>query len=313
MTDFVSVDLMRATVILVAPLLLAALGEMLCERAGVLNLSVEGQMTLAAATTFVVVFAVGWTPGAVLAGVVLGMLVSVFVALLLSVLCLSIRADQISVGLALLVFSFGAAALLYGVVVGSPLSSPRIATLPQASVWGLAEIPLLGRILFQHNLLVYVGLLIVVPVAWLVLRTRAGLLIRASGENPRSVDSLGLPLQRIRYSAVLAGGALIGMAGAYFPLVLAGGFANGIIGGRGWLAIMVVILGRWRPLPILGACVLFGYLDSLQFQLAVTRHGVPTQFLQALPYVVAIVVIATVYKRTQFPAWLTRTYSREAR
>lgn len=167
--------------------------------------------------------------------------------------------------------------------------------------------------LFKQTAIVYLALLLVIPIFWFLFRTTAGLRLRAAGENPKSVDSLGLQLNRIRYGALIAGSVLIGLAGAFFPLVLTGGFSESIVGGRGWLAILLVIFGRWKPLHILLGALLFAYLDTLQFQFAVTNPDIPKQILQSLPYVLAMVVLAGVYRRAEAPVALAKPYEREAR
>jgi general nucleoside transport system permease protein len=312
-SDLVSIDIFRAMVLLAAPLLLAALGELIAERSGILNLCLEGQMTLAAAVAFVTVYLMGSAPQSLLVGLLAGTITGVAVAFLFAFLTLTVRVDQISIGLSLLVLSLGAGALVYRLVVGVLFSPALIET---AAVWpvpGLSDLPWLGPVLFQHSLFVYVALLAVIPIAWLLGSTRFGLLTRAAGENPKAVESAGQPLQSVRYSAVLVAGIGAGMAGSFFPLVVAGAYSDSIIGGRGWLAIMLVILGRWRPWSVFVGALAFAYLDSLAFTLAVTRPDIPTQFLKMVPYAAAIVIIAFAYRRAQFPAWLTRTYNREAR
>jgi simple sugar transport system permease protein len=311
--DFLSIDILRATVLLAAPLLVAAFGELIAERSGVLVLCLEGQMTFAAAIAFVTVHLAGPTQGNLLLGFAAGTLAGVVIALLFAFLTLSVRVDQISIGLSLLVLSLGAGALVYRLVVGVLFSPALVETADTRPVPGFSDIPWAGPILFQHSVYVYAALLSVFPIAWLLGRTRFGLLTRAAGENPKAVESAGQPLQLIRYTAVVVAGIGAGIAGSFFPLVIAGAYSDAIIGGRGWLAIMLVILGRWRPWSVFVGALAFAYLDSLAFTLAVTRPDVPTQFLKMVPYAAAIVIIAFAYRRAQFPAWLTRTYSREAR
>ncbi len=313
LTQLLSSELLRTTLIVATPLLLAAMGELILERAGMLNLSIEGMVSLAAATTFCVVFVLGPGLTSVLFGLAAAAVVTMLVGLLYGGMSLSLQANQITVGLGLLILGLGASSLLYRAVVGITTTPPRIATLPTIPVPVLADIPVLGTILFRHNLFVYLGLLTVLPVWFVLYRTRLGLRVRATGENPKSVDSLGLPLQALRYGALLTGTALIGLAGAFFPLVLTGGYADGIAGGRGWLALMLVIFGRWRPWLIALGALLFAYVDAVQFTFAVTSKVIPPQFLRMLPYVLAIVVLVQVYGRAQAPAALAKPYDREAR
>lgn len=313
LTNLLSVDLLRTTIIVASPLLLAAMGELILERAGMLNLSIEGMVSVSAAATFAVVYLIGAGPSGIGLALLAAAVTSVLMGLIYGWLCLSLQANQITVGLGLLILGLGAASLLYRGTVGISTTPPRIPTLPVIPIPGLVDIPILGPVLFRHSLFVYAAVLIVVPVWYVLYRTDLGLRVRATGENPKSVDSLGLPLQALRYGALIAGTSLIGLAGAFFPLILTGGYSDGIAGGRGWLALMLVIFGRWRPWLIFFGALLFAYVDALQFTFAVTVQAIPPQFLRMLPYVLAIIVLVQVYGRAQRPAALTQPYDREAR
>lgn len=313
LSQLVHADMLRTMLIVATPLLIAAMGELVLERAGLLNLAIEGMVSVSAAATFAFVFVVGAGPLGILGALTAAAAVSIAIGLLFGWMSLTMQSNQITVGLGLLIFGLGAASLLYRAVVGITTVPPRISTLSVIAIPGLADLPFVGRVLFQHNAFVYLGLLTVIPVWYVLYRTPLGLRLRATGENPKSVDSLGLPLQRLRYGAVVAGCALIGVAGAFFPLVLTGGYADGIAGGRGWLALMLVIFGRWRPWTIAAGALLFAYVDAMQFTFAVTSKAVPPQFLRMLPYVLAIVVLVRVYGRAQAPAALAKPYDREAR
>lgn len=317
MIDFlaglVDADMLRTTLVVATPLLLAALGELLLERVGLLNLAIEGMVAVGAVVGFSVVYVFGSSLTGVLAGVAAAAVAGMLMGTAFGTMTLGLKANQITVGLALLIFGLGASSLLYRGVVGVTTTPPSIGTLPVLAIPGLADIPYLGRILFQHDLFVYLGLFVVVPVAWLLSRTPLGLRLRASGENPKAVDSLGLPLDRLRWSALLAGTALIGIAGAFFPLSLVGGYSDDIASGRGWLALMLVIFGRWRPWTIALGALLFAWVEALQFQFGITSKAIPPQFLRMLPYVLAIVVLVRVYGTARAPAALAQTYDREAR
>lgn len=313
LSQLVHADMLRTMLIVATPLLIAAMGELVLERAGLLNLAIEGMVALSAAAAFAFVFVVGAGPLGILGALGAAAAASVVVGLLFGWMSLTMQSNQITVGLGLLIFGLGAASLLYRAVVGITTVPPRISTLPTIRIPLLADLPFVGRVLFQHNAFVYLGLLTVIPVWYVLYRTPLGLRLRATGENPKSVDSLGLPLQRLRYGAVVVGSGLIGVAGAFFPLVLTGGYADGIAGGRGWLALMLVIFGRWRPWTIAAGALLFAYVDAMQFTFAVTSKAIPPQFLRMLPYVLAIVVLVRVYGRAQAPAALAKPYDREAR
>lgn len=317
MSDFllglVDPDMLRTTLVVATPLLLAALGELLLERVGLLNLAIEGMVAVGAAVGFSVVFVMGKTTGSVLLAILAAAVSGIVVGSIYGAMTLNLQANQITVGLALLIFGLGASSLLYRGVVGITTTPPSIGTLPVWRVPLLSELPYVGRILFQHDLFVYLGLLTVVPVWWLLYRTPLGLRLRATGESPKAVDSLGLPLMGLRWSALAAGAALIGIAGAFFPLSLVGGYSDDIASGRGWLALMLVIFGRWRPWSIAVGALLFAWVEALQFQFGVTTKVIPPQFLRMLPYVLAVVVLVRVYGKAQAPAALTKPYDREAR
>lgn len=300
---------LRNALLFCIPILLAAFGELLIERAGILNLAIEGMVSLGASATFVVAYA-SQAPTTV--AVVAGAVASAAIGAALAHLTVDRNLDHATVGLALLVFSLGAASLLYRLVIGVQTTPARVETLTTLKPF-LTQIPVIGPILFRQPWPVWIVLLGIVPMWFLLHRTTIGLRLRATGENPRSMDSLGVPVRRIRWSAVLAGSVLIGLAGATYPLILSGGWSEGTIGGRGWLALMVVILARWRVGLLLPAAFLFAYLDAVSFSLAIATHAVPTQVIQMLPFVLAIVVIGSSYGRARAPGSLAKRYDREAR
>lgn len=311
--DLVDADMLRTMLVVATPLLLASLGELLLERVGLLNLAIEGMVAVGASVGFCVVFLAGRTASTVVLAIATAAVASILIGIVFGWLTLQLQANQITVGLALLILGLGASSLLYRGVVGVTTTPPSIGTLPLWRIPWLSEIPYIGRILFQHDLFVYAGLLVVVPVWWVLHRTPLGLRLRAVGESPKAVDALGLPLMRLRWSALVAGCGLIGVAGSFFPLSLVGGYADDIASGRGWLALMLVIFGRWRPWTIAAGALLFAYVEALQFQFGVTSKAIPPQFLRMLPYVLAIVVLVRVYGQAQAPAALTKPYDRESR
>ncbi len=299
----------QLTVATAAPLLLAALGELLAERAGVLNVSIEGMMALGASAGFLAAF-LGHDRGlGVIAAVVAG-------GLLIQVLAYSairLRISQLSTGLALFVLCVGLASLSYRLAIGFRLVLPRVTTLAPWPVPGLHALPVLGKIVFTQNVLVYLALLLV-PVIWaVVFRTPLGLRIRSVGENPRAADAVGINVFALRWGCVTTAGCLAGLAGAYYPLAITGAYHDGIIGGRGWIALMLVIFGRWRPGVTLVGAMLFAYVEVLQFKVALFIKVVPPQFLLMLPYLLAIAVLVGVYRGARAPGALMRSYDREER
>lgn len=306
-------DTMSTAVLVSTPLLLAAMGELIMERTGVLNLSIEGMMTLGAAVTFVVTFVMGgtlaWAPLALLCAAS----AAVMMGLILAVMCVTRRANQVTVGIGLLIVGVAMASLIYRLTIGTGIESPRIDALPRVRIPVLSELPYIGQVLFSQTLFTYAALLVVVPVWWMLFRTPLGARFRATGENPKAVDSLGLSVSRYRYAGVIIGSAMIGTAGGFFPLVLTGDYSDATVNGRGWLAFMLVIFGAWRPWRILAGGLFFAYLDALQFSFSAAGSAFPPQLLQTVPYVMAIVALMTLYRRAIGPAALSRPYAREAR
>ncbi len=307
---FVDPQLLRLTVTIAAPFLLAALGELLMERAGILNVGIEGVMAVGAAVGFLATWGSG---GSYLAGLLAAMAAGGALSLILAYYGISLRGQQITVGLGLLVFGLGLASLIYRAAVGVQFAAPRVQVLPPVSIPGLAQIPVLGEVFFAQDILVYVAFLLVPLVHWLLFQTPLGLRLRACGDNPRAADTLGVNVTALRYLATIVGGFLIGLAGAYLPLAITGGYSDGIVGGRGWIALMLVILGRWMPWVVVVGAFLFAYVEALQFRLALATKLVPPQFLLMLPYVLAILVLVRVYRGAQAPAALALPYDREAR
>jgi ABC-type uncharacterized transport system permease subunit len=287
--------------------IIAAIGEIVAERSGVLNLGLEGMMLVGAVAGFVAVNASGSLPIAVLVALAAGGVLGFLHAFL----TVSLRANQIVAGLALTIFGVGLSALLGQDLVGVP---PR-ATFVRIAVPLLADIPVIGRVLFQQNLLVYLGYVLSLALWFLMSRTRVGLHLRAVGENAATADAMGVSVVGFRYGAVVFGGALAGLAGAYLSLALTPGWNEGMTAGRGWIAIGLVIFSRWNPLlALLGGC-LFGLMESLNFQAQAVGIHISPFFLGMLPYlftVVAVVVASfTGARRIGVPADLGTPYERE--
>ncbi len=292
-----------------APLVLAALGELIIERSGILNVAIEGMMLVSAVVCFVAAF----KTGSLAAGMAAGMIASAAMALALAYYGISLGGSQITVGLGLYVLGIGLSSLIYRVVFGVRLSPPQVGTLAPLALPGLAGIPVLGPILFRQNVLVYAALLLVPVVHLFLFKTPLGLRIRATGENPRAVDALGMNVFGLRYAATVTGGLFIGLAGAYLPLVITGTFTDNMVAGRGWIALMLVIFGRWMPHVALLGAFLFAYVEAFQFKVAMGTKLVPPQFLLMLPYLLAMVVLVHIYRGARAPRALTVPYDREAR
>ncbi|MEZ5204794.1 MAG: ABC transporter permease [Acidimicrobiales bacterium] len=301
------------------PLLLAALGEMLTERSGVLNLGVEGMMLMgavAACWTSLHAGGSGWmvVTQAMLAAVVVGGLT----AALHAVLVLTFRVEQIVSGLAITILA-GAAGLSSYLAASLDLaSSPIPHRLEPIHVGGLADLPVAGPLLFDHNLLTYLSWVLVAVLWWYLFRSRRGLHLRAVGESPATADAMGIDVVRTRYVHTIAGGGLAGLAGAFYPLAIIPLWSDGLTGGRGWIALALVIFGFWRPELILVGAYLFGAFSSLGLTLQARNVEVSTQLLDSLPYLMTIVVLVFVStgwarRRLGAPAALGTPYEREAR
>jgi simple sugar transport system permease protein len=269
------------------PLLLAALGELVVERSGVLNLGVEGMMIMGAASGIAVAIVTGSSTLGVLAAIAAGMLM----ASLFALLALGFAANQVAAGLALAIFGLG----LSGVVGASFVGLPREG-IGKIEVPFLSEIPLLGPLLFRQDPFVYASVALMVGVSWFLNRTRAGLVLRACGESAQAAHALGYPVLRIRFLAVLFGGACAGLAGAYLSLVLTPFWTSGMTSGRGWIALAIVVFASWLPWRAAIGAYLFGGLTVLQLHAQGAGVPIPSQFLSALPYLLTIVVLVLIMR-----------------
>jgi general nucleoside transport system permease protein len=280
----VLVPLLLSVVTAATPLLLAALGELVAERAGVLNLGVEGMMLVGAVSAFATMTLTGSPALAVAAGAGAG----AAMAALFGALVLTLASNQVATGLALTLFGLGLSALLGAGFVGHP-----IAPLAKLAIPGLSDLPVAGPLVFGQDALVYLSVALTAGVAWFLTRTRAGMILRAVGEADGSAHSIGYDVLRIRYGAVLFGGAMAGLGGAYLSLAYTPLWVEGMTAGRGWIALALVVFAGWRPWRVLAGAYLFGGVTVLQ--LYAQGSGltvVPTQFLAMLPYLATIVVLA---------------------
>lgn len=292
------------------PLLFAALGEILTERAGVLNLGVEGMMLVGAVTGFAVDVATHnqWLAivGAMIAG---GML-----ALIHAFLTISLKANQVVCGLALTIFGTGISAYLGKPLVGIPAP----AQFNTVAIPFLSRIPLVGRILFTQDMLVYLSFL-VVGLFWFVLyKTKIGLILRAVGENPGAVDSAGINVFRVRYIAVTVGGMMAGVAGAYLSLAYSPSWLENMTAGRGWIAVALVIFAMWNPIRAIIGAYIFGIIDVLSFHFQTVGVAIPSNFLKMLPYLFTFIILIVVTRETKnrrvaTPEALGLPYTREER
>lgn len=286
------------------PLLLAAIGELVVERSGVLNLGVEGMMILGA----VMGFAAAQATGSPYVGVLCAMLAGMGLALLFGFLTIHLVANQVATGLALTLLGLGLAGMIGEAFVGRPGVKLQAIEVPI-----LSDLPVIGRALFGQDLLVYVSLALVAAVSYVLFRTRAGLIIRAVGDNHGSAHALGVSVRKVRYLAVLFGGACAGLAGGYLSLAYTPQWVEGMTAGRGWIALALVVFATWRPLRVLAGAYLFGAVGILQFHAQAHGVGVPSQLLAALPYVATIAVLVIISRnriltRINTPACLGKPF-----
>jgi len=284
--------LIAATLSAGTVLAIASLGLLINEKAGIVNLGAEGMMLCAALAGFATVVHTGSTWLGFLAGMGAGALL----AAIFGVLVIWLNTNQYATGLALSLFGAGFSAFAGAGYVQE--------TLPEQLRWaipGLADIPLLGAALFRHHPMVYGCVALVLGLVWFLYRTRAGLVLRSVGESPESAHALGYPVRRIRLLAVMAGGALCGLAGAYVSTVYTPLWVEGMIAGKGWIALALTTFATWRPARVLLGAYLFGGVTMLQFHLQAIGLHIPSQFLTMLPYVATIVVLVLISRN---PTWI---------
>ncbi|WP_456679140.1 ABC transporter permease [Bradyrhizobium sp. LM6.9] len=264
------------------PLLIAATGELVTERSGVLNLGVEGMMIVGAACGF----AGAWLTGSIFIGALFGIVAGTMMSLVFALMALGLAVNQVATGLALTILGVGLSGL-----IGAGFVGERITPAVHLYVPGLTDIPLIGRVLFGEDAFIYFSLALVVGVWWFLYRTRPGLILRACGDNHVSAHALGYPVLRIRTFAVMFGGACAGLAGAYLPLAYTPFFIPGMTAGRGWIALALVVFSSWRPGRLVVGAYLFGAVTILQLHAQGWGVGIPSQFMSALPYLATVIVL----------------------
>ncbi|MDA9404236.1 ABC transporter permease [Bradyrhizobium sp. CCBAU 45389] len=264
------------------PLLIAATGELVTERSGVLNLGVEGMMIVGAACGF----AGAWLTGSIFIGALFGIVAGTLMSLVFALMALGLAVNQVATGLALTILGIGLSGL-----IGAGFVGERITPAVHLYIPGLTDIPLIGRVLFGEDGFVYFSVALIIGVWWFLYRTRAGLILRACGDNHVSAHALGYPVLRIRTFAVMFGGACAGLAGAYLPLAYTPFFIPGMTAGRGWIALALVVFASWRPGRLVVGAYLFGAVTILQLHAQGWGVGIPSQFMSALPYLATVIVL----------------------
>ncbi len=273
-------------------LAIASLGLLINEKVGIVNLGAEGIMLCAALAGFAAVVHSGST----LVGFAAGMAAGAVLAAIFGLLVIWLNTNQYATGLALSLFGGG-----FSAFAGTGYVQAR---LPEQSQWAipvLGDVPFIGPALFRHHPMVYFAMVLTLALIWFLYRTRTGLVLRSVGESPESAHALGYPVRRIRLAAVVAGGALCGLAGAYISTVYTPLWVEGMVAGKGWIALALTTFATWRPARVLLGAYLFGGVTMLQFHLQGAGVNVPSQFLTMMPYVATVVVLALISRN---PAWI---------
>jgi simple sugar transport system permease protein len=297
--------LLAATLNAGTVLAIAGLGLLVNERAGIVNLGAEGLMLVAAVAGFATAVHTGSDWLAFGAGAVAGALL----AAAFGALVIWLNTNQYATGLALSLFGSGLSAF-----IGIRYTQEKLGERPAFHIPGLADVPFIGPALFRQHPMVYLAMALAVALAWFLYRSRAGLVLRAVGESPESAHALGYPVRGIRMAAVMAGGALCGVAGAYVSVVYTPLWVEGMVAGKGWIALALTTFATWRPARILLGAYLFGGVTMLQFHLQGQGVDVPSQFLSMLPYLATIVVLVLISRnanwiRANMPASLGKPFS----
>lgn len=288
-----------ATVRTAVPLALAALGELLVERAGLINIGLEGAILAGAFGALV-----GASAGGVTAGFAVAIAAGLLVASLFALCVIALRGDQIIAGTALTLLSVGATGTLYRTMFGSAGAALGIPTSASYPLPGLSALPVVGTALFAQPPVTYFVYVLAPALAWWLTRTHAGLALRSIGERPEAAEAAGIQVDRARTVAILIGGALGGLAGGTLVLAQAGTFAEGMSAGRGFIAIAIVVLGRWTPLGVAGGALLFGAASALQFAFQAMGWSAPYQLFLVAPYILTLAALAGAVGRARAPAAL---------
>ena len=299
------IPVLAGTLAAATPLIFAGLGELVAERSGVINLGVEGMILIGAIAGFAAAAETGLGPAA---GLPAGALAGMGAALVFAVFALSLAANQAACGLALTIFGIGLSAF-----IGQHYVSYSLPGLKPLSIPLLSDIPVIGPVLFHQDAVVYLSLAAFALVAWTLAKTRLGLLLKAVGESPEAAHAIGYPVLAIRYGAVLFGGAMAGLAGAYLSTVYTPLWVHNMSAGRGWIAVALVVFAAWKPGRLLLGAYLFGAVTILQFHAQGLGIALPVQLLAALPYLATIVVLVLISRdrrllQLNLPASLGKPY-----
>jgi ABC-type uncharacterized transport system permease subunit len=298
------VAIMVALIVAATPLLFAAIGELVVEKSGVLNLGVEGMMIVGA----IAGFAATYETGSWFLGLIAAMAAGAALAAMFAFMTQALLSNQVATGLALTLFGLGIAAML-----GQPYSGIKAPTFPSMNIPGLSDLPVVGQLLFSHDYLVYLSLILTAATWWVLTRTRAGLILRAVGENHDAAHAIGYRVAVIRTCAIMFGGACAGLGGAYLSLVATPLWVEGMTAGRGWIALAIVVFAAWRPWRAMLGAYVFGGVTIAQLNLQALGVSVQSQYLSMAPYLVTIAVLVLISadgarSRLKAPACLGRPF-----
>jgi ABC-type uncharacterized transport system permease subunit len=303
------INFAKLVILALVPYVLASQGTMLGGRTGLFSVAQEGIMLVGASVGFLGAY----LAGSLLVGVLAALVVGALFGLALAYFTTTLKMNQFVIGLALFFIGLALSTLFFKIVVGVTLQPPLIPTLRDIPIPGLSRIPLIGPIVFDQNWLVYVTILLSAFLYYLLYKTSLGLELRAIGENPKAADSLGINVTLRRYVVAIVGGMLMGLAGAYLPMVYTGTFTEGMVRGRGWLSIALTFFGGWKPHLIFFGALFFAGVEVLSLRVQVLGSGIPYQFLRMLPYIATILVMMPAFKGVRAPAFLGQNYDREKR
>jgi ABC-type uncharacterized transport system permease subunit len=299
----VLVGILASGIRLATPYLYATIGETFGQRSGVLNLGLDGQMLLGAFAAFFVAFRTGnlWL------GLLAALIVGAIMGLAMAFVSVTLQAEQGISGIGFYLFGLGMSDLLFQQTLGTV---ETVSGFPSIHIPILSDLPIVGRVLFSHNLMVYMAYLLV-PVAWFILnKTTIGLKIRAVGENPGAADALGVSVSKVRYMTVTLGGALSGIAGASLSIALLNVFQQNLTSGQGFIAVALVYFGGWRPVGVLAGSLIFSMVNALQLWVQVKGIPIPSEYAVMMPYVLTILVLVLAGQRVRPPAALSKPFER---
>ena len=307
LTSAFIINLLASTIRIAAPILLTSLGEIFTEKSGVLNIGLEAQMLVGALAGFAGAYYTGnnWL------GLLIGLAGGVLMSLLFAFMTVTLRTDQIVVGITMNIFALGLTTFIYRIMFGVAFIPPTVKPMQEISIPGISTLPFIGPILFQQKLLVYI-IFLLVPIAYFMLnRTTTGLKIRAVGEHPLAAETTGINVRLTRYLCIMLSGVGAGLSGAFLAIGQLARFSDNMAAGRGFIALAIVIFGQWKPYRAAIAALIFGFSDALQLSLQAVGLRIPEEFLRMIPYLVTIIAMMVVARQKSTPTALATPYVKE--